>query len=268
MVIEPHPDRAAAALPADAARARARRSRRRSSSRFRSRCCGRSWPAATRSANTDSDSVTDLRFDASTGRWVAIAPGTHAAARRYGDRLGRARGLPVLRRPRRPDAAGDAAASATARPAGTCASCRTSTRPSSARRWWCTGPTHLHSIGELSGATLDLVAEAWQRRAHDAGGICFPFVNEGHDAGASLPHSHSQLAWLPAPPPAAVAEHGLPEVVPVLERDGLVAGCPVASRVAYELLVYPGEPGADGLRSDAARRSAPPRRRAGGTAAS
>ena len=39
--------------------------------------------------------------------------------------------------------------------------------------------------------------------------------------------------------PAVIAERGLPEVVPVLERDGLVAGCPVASRVPYEVLIAP-----------------------------
>ena len=82
------------------------------------------------------------------------------------------------------------------------------------------GPEHVHSIGALSDATIDLVAEAWQRRARDTGGICFPLINEGHEAGASLPHSHSQLAWLPAPAPAVIAERGLPEVIHVLERDG------------------------------------------------
>ncbi len=112
------------------------------------------------------------------------------------------------------------------------------------------GPDHLHSLGELPDATLDLVAEAWQRRARDVGGHCFPFVNEGFGAGASLPHSHSQLAWLPAPPPAAAAEKGLPPLEPVLARDGLVAGCPHASRVAYELLVHPEAGEASGLGSE------------------
>jgi UDPglucose--hexose-1-phosphate uridylyltransferase len=112
------------------------------------------------------------------------------------------------------------------------------------------GPAHVHSIGELADATLDLVAEAWQRRARDAGGICFPIVNEGRDAGASLPHSHSQLAWLPAAAPALEAERRLPEIVPVLERDGVSAGCPVASRVPYEALIAPSRPEAGGLRSD------------------
>jgi UDPglucose--hexose-1-phosphate uridylyltransferase len=112
------------------------------------------------------------------------------------------------------------------------------------------GPEHVHSIGALADTTIDLVAEAWQRRARDAGGICFPLLNEGHEAGASLPHSHSQLAWLPAPAPAVIAERGLPEVIRVLEREGVTAGCPVASRVPYEVLIAPtrGEP--DGLRSD------------------
>jgi UDPglucose--hexose-1-phosphate uridylyltransferase len=110
-------------------------------------------------------------------------------------------------------------------------------------------PEHLHSIGELGDATIDLVAEAWQRRAREVGGICFPLLNEGYDAGSSLPHTHSQLAWLPAPAPALVAERGLPRLVPVLERGGLQAGCPVASRVPYELVIAPAEAEGDGLRS-------------------
>jgi UDPglucose--hexose-1-phosphate uridylyltransferase len=112
------------------------------------------------------------------------------------------------------------------------------------------GPDHVHSVGELSDATLDLVAEAWQRRARDVRGICFALLNEGHEAGASLPHSHSQLAWLPAPAPAAAGERGLPDVLPVLERGGVAAGCPVASRVPYEVLIAPARPEPDGLRSE------------------
>jgi UDPglucose--hexose-1-phosphate uridylyltransferase len=112
------------------------------------------------------------------------------------------------------------------------------------------GPKHVHSVGELDDAMLDLVAEAWQRRARDAGGICFPIVNEGHDAGASLPHSHSQLAWLPAPAPNVIAERGLPEMLEVIARDGVVAGCPVASRVPYEVVIAPSRTEPDGLRSD------------------
>lgn len=112
------------------------------------------------------------------------------------------------------------------------------------------GPEHTQSVGALPDATLERIAEAWQRRARDAGGHCFPFLNEGHEAGASLPHSHSQLAWLPAPAPAVLSERGLPEIVPVLERDGLVAGCPVASRVPYEVQIAPARSEPEGLRSE------------------
>jgi UDPglucose--hexose-1-phosphate uridylyltransferase len=113
------------------------------------------------------------------------------------------------------------------------------------------GPAHRYSLAELDDATLELVAETWQSRARDVGGTVFAFVNEGHDAGASLAHSHSQLAWLPEPPPALAAERGLPEVEVVLERDGLVAGCPRSSRAPYELQVAPVRPEPGGaLRSD------------------
>lgn len=112
------------------------------------------------------------------------------------------------------------------------------------------GPEHVESFGDLRDTTIDRVAEAWQRRAHDAGGNCFPLLNEHWEAGASQPHSHSQLAWLPAPAPGAAAEHGLPDLVAVEERDGLVLGCPVASRVPYEVVIAPAEPQPSGLKSD------------------
>src|SRR6266536_1041233 len=193
--------------------------------------------------------MTDLRHDHSTGRWVAIAPG----------------------RAMRPGAA--APASDELGDCPFCAGHEDRTPPETLRlgdgptEWGVRvvpnlypalerqevvihGPVHVHSVGELSDSTLALVAEAWQRRAREVGGICFPILNEGHDAGASLPHSHSQLAWLPAEPPAVLAASRLPDFVPLIERNGLVAGCPVASRVPYEVLIAPAEPEAGGLRSD------------------
>ena len=112
------------------------------------------------------------------------------------------------------------------------------------------GPIHVHSFGELDDATIDLVAEAWQRRAREVGGHCFPLINEGHEAGASLPHSHSQLAWLPAPAPLVVAERGLPAVIEVVQRDGVTAGCPIASRVPYEVVIAPSRSESHALESD------------------
>ena len=112
------------------------------------------------------------------------------------------------------------------------------------------GPQHIRSIAGLDPATVDLVAEAWQRRAHGAGGVCFPFLNEGRGAASSLPHSHSQLAWLPEAAAAAVAGRGVPELIEIESRDGVTAGCPVASRVPYEVLIAPSRPEPEGLRSD------------------
>jgi UDPglucose--hexose-1-phosphate uridylyltransferase len=79
------------------------------------------------------------------------------------------------------------------------------------------GPEHLRSFGELGAGTLGAIAEAWQRRVAEAREEGFPYVhaivNEGRPAGASLPHSHSQLIWLREPPPEAAAE------VPSLRRN-------------------------------------------------
>jgi UDPglucose--hexose-1-phosphate uridylyltransferase len=193
--------------------------------------------------------LADLRHDASTGRWTAIAPGR---ARRPG-----ATTIASDEREDCPFCAGheDRTPPETlllgAGPTGWGVRVVPNLYPALERQEVVVhGPDHVHSIADLSVGTLDLVAEAWQRRAHDAGGICFPFINEGQDAGASLPHSHSQLAWLPAAAPAAEAELGLPELVSIFERDGLIAGCPVVSRVAYEMLVYPAEPEPSGLCSE------------------
>ena len=193
--------------------------------------------------------MADLRHDAMTGRWVAIAP---ARATRPGA------GEPASDDPATcPFCAGheDQTPPETLRlgdgPTGWQVRVVPNLYPALERQEVVIhGPAHVHSIGELGDATIDLLAEAWQRRARDEGGFCFPILNEGHEAGSSLPHSHSQLAWLPAPAPLVVSERGLPEVIEVLERDGVTAGCPVASRVPYEVLIAPSRNEADGLRSD------------------
>jgi UDPglucose--hexose-1-phosphate uridylyltransferase len=112
-------------------------------------------------------------------------------------------------------------------------------------------PLHKRSLAELDDGEVDLVAEAWQRRVHDVGrGYVHAFVNEGRDAGASLPHSHSQLAWLPETPPGVAGEGDVDPGEVVLERDGLVAGCPSAGRVPYEVVVAPERPEPDPFSSD------------------
>jgi UDPglucose--hexose-1-phosphate uridylyltransferase len=187
--------------------------------------------------------MSDLRHDLLTGRWVAVAPAR--AARPFGEEAGC------------PFCAGheDETPPETLRlgdgPTGWDVRVVPNLYPALDRQEVVIhGPRHVESFGALGDATLDLVAEAWQRRARDAGGICFPLLNEGVEAGASRPHSHSQLAWLPAPAPQVVAERGLPEVIEVVERDGVTAGCPVASRVPYEVLIAPSRGEHDALRSD------------------
>ena len=104
---------------------------------------------------------------------------------------------------------------------------------------------HIRSIAEATDDELELVAEAWRRRAADERGYVFPLLNEGREAGASLAHSHSQLVWLPEPPTLRVR----PKAETVFEPDGLTVACPWASRVAYETVIGPTEPEADPLES-------------------
>jgi UDPglucose--hexose-1-phosphate uridylyltransferase len=193
--------------------------------------------------------VTELRIDRPTGRWVAIAP---ARASRPGASAPIADELESCpfcagredRTPPETLVVGNG-------PTGWGVRVVPNLYPALERQEVVVhGPDHHRSIADVADTTLDLVAEAWQRRARDTGGTVFAFVNEGQDAGASLPHSHSQLAWLPGRPPAVAAERGPAEVVPLVERDGLVAGCPLASRVPYELQIAPTEPEPNGLRSE------------------
>jgi UDPglucose--hexose-1-phosphate uridylyltransferase len=105
---------------------------------------------------------------------------------------------------------------------------------------------HVRSLAELEGDEPELVAEAWARRAAAAPGYVHALVNEGREAGSSLPHSHSQLVWLPEPPPA----HTRPRLEEFSSGDGVVAGCPWASRLPYETVVAPAEPDPSGLQSE------------------
>jgi UDPglucose--hexose-1-phosphate uridylyltransferase len=104
---------------------------------------------------------------------------------------------------------------------------------------------HVRSIAELDEEELELVAEAWRRRAASEPGNVLPLLNEGREAGASRPHSHSQLVWLPEPLPARARPRG----EPFLEQDGLAAICPWASRLPYETVIAPFEPEPSGVSS-------------------
>jgi UDPglucose--hexose-1-phosphate uridylyltransferase len=90
-------------------------------------------------------------------------------------------------------------------------------------------------------------------------------LNERREAGASLPHSHTQLVWLAEPPPAvrteedggecAVCRHLEAELASgdrlVLECDGLVLLAAYGGRLPYELLIAPREyPGGSAFESE------------------
>ena len=100
----------------------------------------------------------------------------------------------------------------------------------------------MRSIAELDDAQLELVAEAWQRRANAVPGYVHAILNEGRAAGGSLPHSHSQLVWLSAPPPEVELERAGDVLLSgdsVEERGGLLLVAPPAPRVPYELRIVP-----------------------------
>jgi UDPglucose--hexose-1-phosphate uridylyltransferase len=131
-------------------------------------------------------------------------------------------------------------------------------------------PRHVRSFAELDASEAAHVADAWRERSRAARaegfGYVHALVNEGRVAGASLPHSHSQLVWLREPPPSLAAEAGEPcrlcafveeeraagERV-VQDQDGFVVLAPPAGRAPYELLIAPTAHEASGFESASLR---------------
>jgi UDPglucose--hexose-1-phosphate uridylyltransferase len=121
-------------------------------------------------------------------------------------------------------------------------------------------PRHCHSLAELTDDELAVVAEAWQARAGARDGYLHAFVNERSEAGASLPHTHSQLVWFPEAPPeverelhagsCSLCEPAGGDRLLIAERDGVVLRAAWAGRMPYELLVTPPEHESDPWRSD------------------
>jgi len=112
-------------------------------------------------------------------------------------------------------------------------------------------PEHKRSVAELDDAQLGLVAEAWQqRRTAEPDGYLHALVNEGREAGSSLPHTHSQLVWLPEAPGETQHPVDREHWSVVLERDELVLACPYASRLPYECVIAPASPRAGAFTDD------------------
>lgn len=126
-------------------------------------------------------------------------------------------------------------------------------------------PRHLASTGQLSADDAGLVMRVYRERfrEHRAAGqaACgLVFKNVGPAAGASLEHTHSQIAILPIVPDpiqsqlargresAARGEHLWLSVLNeeltaaeriVAETEHLVAFCPFAPRFPYETWIFP-----------------------------
>jgi UDPglucose--hexose-1-phosphate uridylyltransferase len=127
-------------------------------------------------------------------------------------------------------------------------------------------PRHVRSLAELDDAEVACIAAAWLARSETAEREGFAYVhaflNEGKAAGASLPHSHTQLVWLRDPPELVTSERTTrgtcgacalvhQEQYAVAERDDVVALVHPAGRFPYELLIAPRAHEASGFASAA-----------------
>ncbi|MFL5839516.1 MAG: galactose-1-phosphate uridylyltransferase [Thermoleophilaceae bacterium] len=127
-------------------------------------------------------------------------------------------------------------------------------------------PRPVSRLFDLTPDELQTAMDAWRTRmsVHDAA-YTHLIVNEGPQAGASLPHTHSQLYALPFVPAAVARERErftaylertqgrnlladvLQEEVRLRERivaidSEAVVICPFASRMPYEMMLIPRTP--------------------------
>jgi UDPglucose--hexose-1-phosphate uridylyltransferase len=128
-------------------------------------------------------------------------------------------------------------------------------------------PDPVSSLLELEPADVERAMAVWRERAraHERASYVHLIVNEGQEAGASLPHTHAQLYALPFVPAAVARErerftaysdrtHGrnlLQDLVQEEVRRGerlvavdeeAVALCPFAARVPFQLQIVPRRP--------------------------
>ncbi len=128
-------------------------------------------------------------------------------------------------------------------------------------------PQPVTSLRELDPAQVETAMEVWRERmrAHSEAPYVHVLVNEGREAGASLPHTHAQLYALPFVPAGIARERErfkahwdrtqgrnlledlLQEEVRRRERivaidNEAVAIAPFASRVPFQLQIVPRRP--------------------------
>jgi UDPglucose--hexose-1-phosphate uridylyltransferase len=128
-------------------------------------------------------------------------------------------------------------------------------------------PDPVHSLAELTPEQVETALSVWRERMreHAQAAYVHIIVNEGKEAGASLPHTHAQLYGLPFVPASVARERErftaysdrtqgrnlledlLQEEVRRRERvvaidDEAVALCPFGARVPFHLQVVPRRP--------------------------
>jgi UDPglucose--hexose-1-phosphate uridylyltransferase len=128
-------------------------------------------------------------------------------------------------------------------------------------------PVAVGSLAELEPAQVEMAMDAWRERmrTHADAAYVHLIVNEGREAGASLPHTHAQLYALPFVPAAVARERErftaysdrtqgrnlledlLQEEVRRRERivaidSEAVAIAPFASRVPFQVQIVPRRP--------------------------
>jgi UDPglucose--hexose-1-phosphate uridylyltransferase len=128
-------------------------------------------------------------------------------------------------------------------------------------------PRPVSSLLELEPAEVAEAMDAWRARmaAHSDAAFVHVIVNEGQEAGASLPHTHAQLYALPFVPAAVARERErftaysnrtegrnlledlVQQEVRLRERlvaldDEVVAICPFASSVPFQVQLVPRRP--------------------------
>ena len=128
-------------------------------------------------------------------------------------------------------------------------------------------PDPVSSLAELPPEQVETAMSVWRERmrVHADAAYVHVIVNEGKEAGASLPHTHAQLYALPFVPAAVARERGrftaysnrmggrnllgdlVQEEVRRRERvvaidDEAVALCPFGARVPFHLQVVPRRP--------------------------
>jgi UDPglucose--hexose-1-phosphate uridylyltransferase len=130
-------------------------------------------------------------------------------------------------------------------------------------------PQPVTSLGELEPEQVETAMEVWRERmrTHSSGGAPYVhvIVNEGREAGASLPHTHAQLYALPFVPATVARERERftaysdrtqgrnlledllqeevrrRERVVAIDREAVVIA-PFASRVPFQLQLIPRKP--------------------------